>query len=45
MWQPGDRAKELASGIKIVHQCFTERGDSILCAFDGELLRVMLQNK
>ena len=30
-------AKELGSGIEIVHECFTERGDSILSVFSGEL--------
>ena len=40
-----ETAEELDSGIEIVHWCSTERGDSILFVFGGELLRVKLQNK
>ena len=40
-----ETAKELDSGIEIVHECFAERGDSILSVFSGEPLQVKLQNK
>ena len=40
-----ETAKDLDSGIKIVHGCFMERGNSILIVFGGELLQVKLQNK
>ena len=40
-----ETAKELESGIEIVHGWFTERGDSVLSIFGGELLRLKLQNK
>ena len=31
-----ETAKELESGLEIVHRCFTERGNSILSVFSGE---------
>ena len=40
-----ETAKELSSGFEIVHECFAERGDYILSALGGEVLRLKLQNK
>ena len=38
-------AKELDSGVDVMHRCFTEGGDSIQGIFSWELLRVKLQHK
>ena len=37
--------KELNLGIKIVHRCFTQRGNSTLSVFCCELLQVKVENK
>ena len=33
-----ETAKEPDAGIEIIHECFAERGNSILSVFGGELL-------
>ena len=38
-------AKELDSGVDVVHECFTEGGDSILNIISSERLQAKLQHK
>ena len=35
---------ERGSGVDVVHECFSERGDSILSVFSWEPLRMKLQD-
>ena len=37
-------ANERGSGVDVVHECFPERGDSILSVFSWEPLRAKLQD-